>query len=648
MAAAALVLSGCNQAQSNQAGHDGSATPTAKSAKLVPTSKVVPVEGKIFGQPRGQYDNAMQFSSATTGYMVGNGLILKTTDGGLQFRAVAHPEVVLTQLSVAMVTPNSIAAWGGHTTLISHNSGLSWSSFTFPTRIHQVTFSTPSVGFAITDGADSESGNSSRLLWQTTDGGVQWNQAQAPGPPMSISFGSPTIGWMSTASGSILETVDAGQSWSKVLQIPTRSGYSLPSSISLHAASAHTCWALVADSGQMSQDSYSVFRTTDGTNWIPVLAKATAGDGPAPGEPGQVPEGPGSAPGPMAVVQGTDAAVVAGQCEACSLSSTESISVTANAGVTWSKHVQIPDGGAPVSMSFVSPRQGWLLDSRAGVGVLLQTLNGGTSWREIYPTTHPEPVNGVSFVNDHLGYGVGIAGDAQALVRTNDGGKSWHTMGVVPTDRTIHTIQVVFVTQQRGFLAYDMLADQQSKVYQTTDGGTSWTPVRKLIGNGVLLTFEGPHDGVASSSTQLWLTTDGGKHWHAVNQSASSRFPLPPSDPAVAGLYLAQTTHLPIAKNLTRWVRSQAKAIPTQVSFAGSTVAWFPDQNGFLLVTDDGTKARLINGFANADDSSPAPELVGEDVDFINALDGWDWSGSSLLRTTDGGLTWTYASHPSS
>lgn len=654
LVAAAITISGCNQTQSsqtnsNQSGHDGSAITTSKNAKLVPMPKVESIDGRVLGQPRGQSDNAMRFSSATTGYMVGNGLILKTTDGGLHFQTVAHPGMELTQLSVSTVTPTSIAAWGGHTTLISHNSGSSWSAFTFPTRIHQVEFSTPSIGFAITDGAGTESGNSDRLLWQTTDGGVKWNQLRSPGSPMSISFGSPNIGWMSTASGSILETVDAGQAWSKVEQIPTLSGYAPPSSISLHAASAHVCWALVANSGQMSQGSYSVFRTTNGTNWIPVLAKATAGDGPAPGEPGRVPVGPGSAPGPMAVVQGTDAAVVAGQCEACSLSSSESISETSNAGANWSNEPWIPNGmGAPSSMSFVSLSEGWLLDSGADVGVLLQTLNGGRSWREVYPTTHPHPVNGVSLVNDHLGYGVGIPGDARALLRTNDGGRSWYTIGVVPKVGANQTVQIAFLTQQRGFLAYDMPAENQSKVYQTTDEGEHWTLVRRLAGNGVSLTFEGTQDGAACSSTSLWLTTDGGKSWHAVDQAALSRSVVPPSDPAIAGLYLAQTAHLRIATSLAKLVQSQSNTIPTQLSFAGSRVAWFPDQNGFLLVTDSGTKARLINGFANTDNTGVAPELIGENIDFINAQDGWTWSGSSLLRTTNGGLTWTYASHPES
>ncbi len=109
LVAAAITISGCNQTQSsqtnsNQSGHDGSAITTSKNAKLVPMPKVESIDGRVLGQPRGQSDNAMRFSSATTGYMVGNGLILKTTDGGLHFQTVAHPGMELTQLSVSMVT----------------------------------------------------------------------------------------------------------------------------------------------------------------------------------------------------------------------------------------------------------------------------------------------------------------------------------------------------------------------------------------------------------------------------------------------------------------------------------------------------------------------------------------------------------------
>ena len=92
-------------------------------------------------------------------------------------------------------------------------------------------------------------------------------------------------------------------------------------------------------------------------------------------------------------------------------------------------------------------------------------------------------------------------------------------------------------------------------------------------------------------------------------------------------------THSTMAKTLTDIVHSQNGGQYDQTGFAGSQVAWTPDQSqtGFLLTTDGGAKWSNIQGVSN--------------VDFVNGEDGWALSGG-LLRTTNGGKTWTYASHP--
>jgi len=85
-------------------------------------------------------------------------------------------------------------------------------------------------------------------------------------------------------------------------------------------------------------------------------------------------------------------------------------------------------------MSFASPSEGWLLDS-SGVDIftLLQTLDGGSTWTEVYPTVHPRPVNSVSFVNAQVGYGIGVPGDAGALLESDNGGHAWSEIGHAPT-----------------------------------------------------------------------------------------------------------------------------------------------------------------------------------------------------------------------
>ncbi|MHB1734518.1 MAG: WD40/YVTN/BNR-like repeat-containing protein, partial [Ferrimicrobium acidiphilum] len=384
---AAIILSGCNQSTKTQTSHSTKTqTKSNQPAAVAPKSSSTPsqpiiqsVVASIHGQPYGKGLQAVRFVSSTTGYMAGNGIILKTADGGQIFTTAAHASVNLTGLSVARTTTATVAAWGNHSILVSHNSGSNWSASTLPHTVQQVDFATSSIGFAITGHQGSPAGYAAFpawVLWRTIDGGAHWIQVPTSSPPASISFGAASVGWMSTANGDIFRTVNSGQTWSLVTQIPTTNAEStsLKPFVSLHAASAQICWALVVGGSGMNQASYSVFRTTNGTNWSPVLATSTAGAGPAPGNPGKVPPGPGSSPGPMAVVGGSSSAVLAGECRACGFGTT-SVSSTQNAGASWNNFPTIQNGGASISMSFVSPSEGWLLDSSgADIFTLLQTL----------------------------------------------------------------------------------------------------------------------------------------------------------------------------------------------------------------------------------------------------------------------------------
>jgi photosystem II stability/assembly factor-like uncharacterized protein len=254
---------------------------------------------------------------------------------------------------------------------------------------------------------------------------------------------------------------------------------------------------------------------------------------------------------------------------------------------------------------------------------------------------HPHPVNGVSFVNANVGYGVGVPGNANAILKSDNGGSTWKQIGVLPNTANGFITQIVFLTEQHGYVV-DSPVNSKDGIYETNNGGKSWTLLKSPNPNGapgVSLSFVGTQNGVAFSSTQRWATTNGGQSWKSVPLKPYWLPWLPASDSAVAGLYLAGLAHLPMARALTDLVHSQKNGTSAHISFAGSQVAWFPKpQTGILLTTDGGAKWSDIQ----------FPNGYGSVIDFVNGQDGWAMQGSSLLRTTDGGLTWTYASHPTS
>ena len=562
--------------------------------------------------------------------MDGNGIILKTTDGGQIFSAVAHTSVNLTGLSIAKTATTTVAAWGGHSILVSHNSGSNWSTYTFTHTVQQADFVTASEGFAITQGDYAPPASVPSALWRTTDGGAHWAELQAPSPPVSVSFGTASVGWVGVAGGDIFQTANAGQTWNRVLHLTAK-----PGEAKVHAVSSQICWALITGGSGMSQTSYTVFRTTNGTNWTPVLGISTAGAGPAPGNPGKVPRGPGSSPGPMAVL-GPNQAVIAGVCEACGWG-TASLSSTQDGGASWSSHPTIGDSeGPPASMSFVSLNDGWVLDNRgeSGNGILLHTLDGGTSWKEVYPTTHPHPTMGVSFVNQDIGFGIGVPGNANAVVRSSNGGLTWTQVGVLPATKVTSYgnlgSPIDFLTTQHGYIV-----NQTGKLFETKDGGRTWTlqQIPRANNQFVSVMFaSGGLDGTVNTfGQQIDVTQDGGQSWHAIQLPSHSYVE------AGAEIYLAKLAHLPSLQSLTKLVQSQMTG---WAGFSGTQLAWLPnmDSSGFLLTMDGGARWTDIQ-------IGPSNSVYA--IDFANYQDGWMITGSgSLLRTANGGRTWTYSSHP--
>ena len=232
----------------------------------------------------------------------------------------------------------------------------------------------------------------------------------------------------------------------------------------------------------MSQSSYSVFHTTNGSVWKPVLGVSTAGAGLAPGGAASAPRGPGSSPGALAVVS-DETAYMSGGCEACG-NGTVQVYRTGNGGHSWSHGAVIFGGGMSVgywSMSFPTANDGWLVTQSA----LLHSTDGGRTWREDFPASSLTPVN-ASLVTSTIGYGVGVVGDAKAVVKTTNGGDSWHSIGSLPGQPTgledwNAGASVAFSTVSVGF------ATLYDRLYRTTDAGRHWEPVTLPGKNGLFL-----------------------------------------------------------------------------------------------------------------------------------------------------------------
>jgi len=135
------------------------------------------------------------------------------------------------------------------------NNGASWQQVSSNHFIKAFFFTTAQTGYAAGD----------NIILKTTDGGENWQVVETNYSILSLSFPSANVGYAAGGHGTIIKTVDAGNTWS-----PQLSG--LPNSISLNSIEAindNTCY-VVGDNG-------TILNTSNGGNsWIKQNSGLTA------------------------------------------------------------------------------------------------------------------------------------------------------------------------------------------------------------------------------------------------------------------------------------------------------------------------------------------------------------------------------------
>jgi photosystem II stability/assembly factor-like uncharacterized protein len=215
--------------------------------------------------------NAVQFVDQEKGWIIGNEVILSTTDGGLNWNVYSIPGIYLLDL----FTVNENVVWavgttmfgldpgravimktidGGDTwTLIdSTQNGYFGSVFFYDTRFGWIT------------GAEGPFTDSFGMVYRTTDGGDSWQRTE-DNTIVSLTdafFISPADGWMVSIDAYIYLTTDSGYTWT-VADRATNNTFNVPLR-AITFVTPDTGWAI----GGLSGNSV-VGRTNDGgESWL--------------------------------------------------------------------------------------------------------------------------------------------------------------------------------------------------------------------------------------------------------------------------------------------------------------------------------------------------------------------------------------------
>lgn len=254
------------------------------------------------------------------------------------------------------------------------------------------------------------------------------------------------------------------------------------------------------------------------------------------------------------------------------------------------------------SLFFIDQNRGWAVGSK---GTLLQTLDGGESWKPRGSLSSDDVVRDIFFVDEKNGwivcevnaYKLRLEEDARAyLMKTTDGGEHWTRLEIKDFAPDAILVRAVFSRNGRGWAF-----GEAGSIYATRDAGDTWTklqsPTRRLLLGGFFV--DNDRGWLVGAGATIIQTSDGGETWY-------------------------QST-LPQVEKSVRF---------TATSFVDNRKGWAVGSAGSVYRTDNGGRTW------QRQESTVDVDLF--DVKFVDAMEGWAVGAEgTIIHTVDGGEHWT-------
>jgi photosystem II stability/assembly factor-like uncharacterized protein len=242
-----------------------------------------------------------------------------------------------------------------------------------------------------------------------------------------------------------------------------------------------------------------------------------------------------------------------------------------------------------------------------------------------------------------------VVGSGATLLRTSDGGAHWVSQDLGDTSPLFTAIQ--FADAQHGWIAaWDHLL-------ATTDGGATWFVQSNL--RAFDISFVSASTGWMQAGGAIYRTDDGGAHWQVQYDNpdidvsdidfvdASQGWAIALIDGMVEGEASGTTMILHTSDGGASWQRQAAvgccwernlstlDAVSPSLAWAGGVGSQHTALGELKYVTRDGGGT-----WTSVPDSSNGTSL--NDIQFLDASIGFavGYAGS-IIRTSDGGATWT-------
>lgn len=244
-------------------------------------------------------------------------------------------------------------------------------------------------------------------------------------------------------------------------------------------------------------------------------------------------------------------------------------------------------------------------------------------------------IRGLNVLNENIAW---LSGSKGAVCKTTDGGKTWQKVQVPGADSLDFRDLKVF--NEKEVLLMSAGPGESSRIYKTKDAGQTWQLIKtnefeKGFYNGIA--FWDDKNGILAGdpideTLFVLKTSDGGETWQ--------RIPVENIPKVEEGEYgfAASGTHIATGENGAAWIATGGKVARVFYSTDGGEhweVTHTPMVSGaaatgtFSLDFSQQTQKNVVSGIA-----------VGGD--YTKEKEGKD----NLMKTVDGGKTWTLIDHP--
>jgi Photosynthesis system II assembly factor YCF48 len=397
---ATALAAGCGPAASTGQSAPPTGQPHDHSASPAPSESCGGGSASAGGagaSPRQPVLSAVQFVSASVGWVVGSDRIMHTADGGRHWTVQFRTSQAAQLGTVDFIDASDGWVTGASEVLATTDGGAHWRALPEPCRaIRTVHFVSPDGDFAVAGGNLPYVGVSSPplaggMLLRTTDGGQHWQPVATPPGVQSVCFSGTRRGWLG-AEGNIYGTVNGGRSWTLAVRGPIQAG----GPPGYHALAEVECagsgagWAELNGPGAALSHMPQIGYHTYGRTWQPIFAEQYTA---SPALRARVPApSPGVYPGPFSAIS-PDQAVFIGSCPPCSAPASPRLlgpvpmDVALHGGAVLLRRGRIGQLSQATGAAFVTASDGWVTGIRqAGktVSVIMHTADGGRSWRAQY------------------------------------------------------------------------------------------------------------------------------------------------------------------------------------------------------------------------------------------------------------------------